>query len=168
MNEDPIARLKRLLSRLQDLTLMILKGHLLIEEQLDHFLSELSRAPAELVAARLTYSQKLHLVCAITGVKSDVLEFAKALNKVRNSLAHRADADDLPEQIVNMLRRFAPDAPARLTARQRVSWLRAQIVCVCGAINGMTDVCRALQANHGLQPTAARGIMRPPRLKPGR
>src|ERR1700690_952741 len=104
MTEKPEKKFSRHISKLQDLSLIILRGHLLIEEQLELFLTLAARAPDELKEARLTYAQKLQLVRAFSGIKDEIFEFAAAINKVRNYLAHRLEVDDLPTRIDSILR----------------------------------------------------------------
>jgi hypothetical protein len=86
MTEHITDRFSRLMSRLQDMTLLVLKGHLLIEEQLEYFLEQATRAPGQLVDARLSYAQKLQLVRALSGMSGEMFDFAKAINGIRNSL----------------------------------------------------------------------------------
>jgi hypothetical protein len=145
------------MSRLQDLTLIVLKGHLLIEEQLEYFMDQAARAPEQLRDARLTYAQKLQLVRALSGMNGEELDFAKAINGIRNGLAHRAEVKDLPNRIDVLLRQHNKQVPRNLTRCQRAAWLRAQLVFVCGALNGIADGFHAvmMQANPRLQRTAS-------------
>lgn len=139
MTEQIADRFSRLMSRLQDMTLLVLKGHLLIEEQLEYFLEQAARAPRQLMDARLTYAQKLQLVRALCGMSGEEFDFAKAISAIRNSLAHRADADELPSRIDALLRQFNKEVPQKLTPRQRAAWLRTQLAGVCGTLRGISD-----------------------------
>jgi hypothetical protein len=53
--EDPKRRFLRLIPKSNDLTLVVLKGHLLIEEQLDFFIERITREPKALNGARLIF-----------------------------------------------------------------------------------------------------------------
>jgi hypothetical protein len=139
MTENPEKRFYKHMSRLQDLTLLVLKGHLLIEEQLGYFLSKLARAPEHLKDARLSYSQKLQLVRALSGMGPDEVAFARAINAIRNSLAHRLDADDLPDKIDALLRQHKKGLPRKSSRRQLAALLRAELAFVCGRFHGMAD-----------------------------
>src|SRR5688572_17947526 len=54
------ARFRRLMPKTTDLTLLVLKGHLLIEEELQAFLEMSVKEPKALDDARLTFIQKYH------------------------------------------------------------------------------------------------------------
>lgn len=71
--------------------LSILKGHLLIEEQLNRLIEARLRNPVELSKAKLTFYQKLYLAKSfdLNDRESDWVWIAiEKLNKIRNSLAH--------------------------------------------------------------------------------
>jgi hypothetical protein len=50
-----------------DLSLLILKGHLLVEEQIDRLITRMCEAPKFLDEARLTFFQKFCLTLALVG-----------------------------------------------------------------------------------------------------
>jgi hypothetical protein len=156
MAEQVEDRFRRLMPRSQDLSVLVLKGHLLIEEQLNYFLKEAVRNPALLGKARLTYAQKLQLVEALSGSLGEKLAFATELNAIRNALAHRADVPDLPERVDALLHKFNKEVPKKLTPRQRAAWFCSQIAFVCGALRGFANGFHALvrlQANAPRQRT---------------
>src|SRR5437660_7092438 len=95
--EDSYDRYRRLMPRTQDLTLIVLKGHLLIEEQFDFFLEELSRQPKFLEQTRLTFMQKFRLTQALAGLgsRNELSIFVESINKLRNKMAHRAEIGSL-------------------------------------------------------------------------
>lgn len=69
---------------------IILKGHLLIEEQLRAIIRALVANPEHLDEARLTFANSLHLARAVAGHfnKGVCWSAAKQLNVVRNLIAH--------------------------------------------------------------------------------
>lgn len=144
--------------RSQDLTLLVLKGHLLLEEQFNYFLDGAARDPGLFADARLTYMQKLQVVRALSGMRGEAFRFAKELNVIRNTLAHHADVSDLPHRIDTLLHWFNNQVPKRLTQRQRAAWLRSQLAFFCGAFRGYAEgfqaVERAMRANQPLQRTS--------------
>jgi uncharacterized protein YdcH (DUF465 family) len=91
------SRLMRLLPKGRDLTLIILKGHLLVEEELNGFLINCSFQPEALDDARLTFLQKLRVVRAFYPLRRNALEWrvAEELNKLRNKISHHAEVLDL-------------------------------------------------------------------------
>ena len=79
------------------MTLIILKGHLLVEEELNGFLVHCSFQPAALEDARLTFLQKLRVVRAFYPLRQTAIEWglAEELNKLRNKISHHAEVLDL-------------------------------------------------------------------------
>ena len=79
-------RIKRLLPRSHDPTVVLLKGHLLVEEQLFACIASHCRDATKLEDARLTFAQKLRLAQALCGIQS--------LAACRNSaIAHEKHAN---------------------------------------------------------------------------
>jgi uncharacterized protein YutE (UPF0331/DUF86 family) len=148
-SDERLARIKRHLPRSQDLTLLVLKGHLLVEEQLERILESHCSHASELADARLTFRQKLQLVRALTGTGLlDAREgrFIEKLNSVRNKMAHRLDGFDGEGEIAGLLEFFADHDtpnPRDLPLRQKLSWLRSTIAIVCGILEGF---CRGYLA----------------------
>ena len=88
----PLVRLLKFLPS-DDVTLMVLKGHLLIEEQLVSILKTRIRHSKTLEEARLTFFQRLCLAKAI-GYREEndwLWHSIRKLNSVRNDLAHKVD-----------------------------------------------------------------------------
>lgn len=76
-----------------DLTLLTLKGHLVIENLLENILLRILRMPAMPDNLRLSFYQKWKLVAAAvcarnTDLETKLFESIGDLNKVRNDLAH--------------------------------------------------------------------------------
>src|SRR5674476_171882 len=67
IDESQYQRFCRLLPPLVNLELLVLKGHLLVEAELQYFLEAVSRHPNSLEDARLSFIQKVHLVQALGG-----------------------------------------------------------------------------------------------------
>jgi hypothetical protein len=104
-------RMDQHLEEINDPVLLILKGHLLIEEVLFSKLKEQVSEPRYLIDARLRFSQLLSLARAFFSpdVRAEhkvdmdsTWDALKALSEIRNRLAHRLDNDDMCSQ----LRRF--------------------------------------------------------------
>ena len=72
--------------------LLVLKGHLLIERQLNALIECKVIKPKALEAARLTYAKKLHLVEALYGeLPSISWSHLRDINSIRNSMAHELE-----------------------------------------------------------------------------
>lgn len=111
-NDAEMERLKaRLLLHMPkefDITLVTLKGHLLMEEHLDHLLYSLCAHPAVLKKERISFELKLKFVRAMTGdsgFESDPpWEALAALNKIRNSLAHKVEDPKFDGYVTEFMR----------------------------------------------------------------
>ena len=87
------ARFDKLVLLGADELTVVLKGHLLIEEQLLAITRSLLANPRHFDNARLTFSNALHLARAAAGHFNDGHCWAAAgrLNSVRNQIAHQAE-----------------------------------------------------------------------------
>jgi hypothetical protein len=100
--------------RTDDLTLLVLKGHLLIEEQINSMLDALLRNSVALRPARLDCYQRIRLLMAMTpdiGLHS-VLEAFEKLNTLRNKFGHMLE----PPQIEDRIRAFIDTVEERMEA----------------------------------------------------
>jgi hypothetical protein len=80
-----------LLPKSGDLSLVVLKGHLIIEELLFELAAIHCADRAELEKAKLTFAQLLHVVQALVKLPlgADVWQAISLLNAIRNSMVHR-------------------------------------------------------------------------------
>src|ERR1700720_3595355 len=75
----------------KDVALVVLKGHLLLEESVTRLLASLLRQPEAIEGANLRFHQKLCLIEALFPVDPYMMEAAEKLNTMRNRLAHHLD-----------------------------------------------------------------------------
>lgn len=91
-----------------DITLVTLKGHLLVEEQLDNLLYALCAEPQFLKKERISFDLKLKFVRAYYGdgrfASGSPWAALAALNKVRNSLSHRVEDPNFDNYVTEFLR----------------------------------------------------------------
>lgn len=93
-------RFIKLLPHGQDFTLVILKGHLLIEEQVRLFIYERMTHPEALKEAKLDCAQAISIAKALSPKEHEYIWNAvKKLNNCRNKLAHKAEPVGLDDQI---------------------------------------------------------------------
>ena len=115
--EDDAQRFVRLMPE-GDLTLVVLKGHLLIEEQLYVLLERRVAAPNKLRGLRLRFPQLVELAQALYG--GDDLErigrVCFALNTLRNDLAHRLESAELQAKIMGLERTFEDACGTQVTS----------------------------------------------------
>lgn len=94
-------RFDRLLGEVDELTVAVLRGHLLLEEQLQRLLGSAAPAPAFVEEANLRFPQLLQLVRAF--LPDETLELVwrslRELNGLRNQLAHRLEPRDLEARV---------------------------------------------------------------------
>ncbi|EVT69463.1 hypothetical protein [Stenotrophomonas maltophilia] len=90
--------LARHLPAMFDFTLVTLKGHLLIEASLDDYIRSMLEKPSALLdKTRLQFDVKVKLAHALSGDNPPPVLWTAIdnLNKIRNSLAHRLNDDNL-------------------------------------------------------------------------
>lgn len=82
-------------------TLLILKGHLIIEDLLRQYLDSKLQSPKELNKCRLSFRQLLYLVKSFFKPKTNewFWEAANDLNKIRNDLSHRLEPNNIESKI---------------------------------------------------------------------
>ena len=124
----------------QDPLLLLLKGHLLIEEELFAYIASYCKDVKKLSDARLTASQKLHVAHALGGGLFDgrMSECLKKLNSIRNHLSHRAELPNLKDAIDDYLKAWDDDndylPPKR--NRQRTGYLRNTLIFQIAMLSG--------------------------------
>ena len=96
---------KKHMPQIDELDLIVLKGHLLIEEQIDGIIETKTNKYEALSNARLTFFQKASLVEALLGYPNiDWLwENLRNLNGIRNELSHNLNSPKLVTKIDNFL-----------------------------------------------------------------
>jgi hypothetical protein len=85
-----------------ELTLVILKGHLLVESKILEFVLERLLSPAALVDARLSSHQLVCLaesLCLPNEEPKWLWQMARRLNKLRNDLAHNLEPKDIEARV---------------------------------------------------------------------
>ena len=150
VSETAIQRFRRLLPASHNPELIVLKGHLLVEAELERFLQVASRHPDQLNDARLSFVQKTCLVRAFGGwpPKDSLWLFIIQLNVLRNRLGHRLESGDIGTQIDGLLRIYwaeefiLPNSP-----RQRSTRLRQTLALVVAMMHGFTEGC-AMTTSH--------------------
>ena len=105
------------LPRSEDQSLVLLKVHLLVEEQIRAFVDERMHRPVALYAARLTFHQIACLAEALCtdDIHLNVWSAVKKLNQMRNDIAHKLE----PKSVEGQLREFCIliGVPARTEAK---------------------------------------------------
>jgi hypothetical protein len=141
--DDFRGRFRRFLPRSKDLTLIVLKGHLLVEEAINGLIDEHLSNPAALASARLGFAQRLAVLRALLseGAFEHWLDSAEKLNTLRNRMAHQLAPPQLERHIAEFLRTLEdPDVPSGEFEREAISKrLRRAIALLCGVLNGCRE-----------------------------
>ena len=141
-NTEAILRLVKHLPSLDDTTLIVLKGHLLIEEQLISILESSLRYPKALDETRLTFAQRLSLVKALKyrDKNSWVWEAIAQLNAIRNDLAHKLEPARLNEKMEEFFSFIGVSVPLDLDMNNKneciESRLRSALAFLHGVLSG--------------------------------
>ena len=104
--EARIERHKAHLPDGKDLTLLVLKGHLLVEEGLDELIQAACPEPQHIFAGRPPpFHMKMRIARAMTAhvVFPGLWPMIDALNTLRNDLAHRLDSPALTKKVVEFM-----------------------------------------------------------------
>jgi len=112
--EDFEGRFRRHLPKSDDLTLIVLKGHLLIEEMINRFITSLLANPDALAAGRLTFHQRVRLLQALLPRSSAVdktFHAVEKLNTLRNRFAHDLEPAQVECQIEAFVRQILSFRP---------------------------------------------------------
>jgi hypothetical protein len=145
-------RAERHLEGVTDVVVIILKGHLIIEEGLIAAIEAKCSKAEYLESARLSFYQKLQLVRALytsanvkqnpEDVMNTVFDALEALNTLRNRLAHNLE----PKDVMPLLKRvhfIHSEGSLSLTGKTIVSDLNLALAALIGYIGGLGDRERA-------------------------
>ena len=140
LTEEQTAAMQRLLSympREDDLTLLVLKGHLLIEERLYKIVTDKVRHAPAIEHARLNFWQ-LALVAKALTYKPEydwLWSSLKKLNKLRNQFAHNLEPAKVQELIEGFVRHLeTQELPLQSDRTDLASRLRYGIAFTYGAL----------------------------------
>jgi hypothetical protein len=149
--------LRRCLPGSNDLGLIILTGHLLLEEEIDGLIFENLANPAALQQAGLSFPQRLCLARALA-IPDDLdllLDIAQRLTDLRDHVASPAEHPQLERHLEEFLC-LVEDPEASLDDHERGTMsarLQRAIVFLCAELSGWRDV---YAARNSLIPTQSR------------
>jgi hypothetical protein len=132
----------------EDVALVVLKAHLLLEESATRMLASLLLQPEAIERANLRFRQKLCLIEALIPVNPYMMEAAEKLNTMRNRLAHHLDYPQIEAQVKGFLSLCEalkdPDEPddPETEAEPIILRLQRALTYLCGRFAGIS---RALE-----------------------
>lgn len=104
-SEKRIARIREHLPDGKDLILLILKGHLLVEEVLDELIAAACPEPQHILDRRTGFAMKARIAQSLSGhlLLRGLWPMVDALNTLRNDLAHNLDSPKLQDRLVTFM-----------------------------------------------------------------
>ncbi len=145
MIKNPVKQISQHLDKTDDPILVILRAHLLVEERLRDILAQISRAPEEVKAARLSFHQALCLCRAVIARQDEpAWDFLVRLNEVRNRIAHHLDPGDLDQLLGSVVTKLRSDYPDRLDTP--LDRFRMAVLYTCGYLDAVRGSTRLRQA----------------------
>jgi hypothetical protein len=138
--------------RSNDLTLIVLKGHLLMEEAVNRMLASFLLKPQAIEGAHLRFHQKLCLLRALAPVGAEgtvfrLFEAAEKLNILRNRLAHHVDHPQVEARAKDFLSLLEePGAEAEFELEPLARRLRRAITFACAGIEGVCEGIKAVRS----------------------
>ena len=79
---------KEYLQNINDIELLILKGHNLVEHSINRYIQDVVQRPDEYYKLNLTFAEKVGIMKFMTSIHLTIFEHLTLLNKVRNELSH--------------------------------------------------------------------------------
>jgi uncharacterized protein YutE (UPF0331/DUF86 family) len=126
-----------------DTTLVILKGHLLIEAELIDICGRLLASPQALTDEKLGFYSRLNLVRALLdddAVPDSIWQALKLLNRIRNKLAHNLESEginSLIQEFFDNLYEFDDFKSVNDTAENINKRLVGCMVFLCGSLSSI-------------------------------
>ena len=139
MSDDPVlARILGHLQSIDDITLLLLRSQLLVEQQINTALQKILPGAVALDVGRLTFHQRIQVLRAldVSRKAEDALRFTERLNSVHSRLAHQLEPVDIDEAAAG----FVNDVAAAVSLRFEDALPINVRMALCVAY-----ICRSLQ-----------------------
>jgi hypothetical protein len=121
-----------------DLTLIILKGHLLVEHQVRAFVDARLLTPNAIAQARFSSYQLICLaeaMCLPNKSPAWLWDMVRKLNSLRNHLAHNLAPADVEERVEQFLAAYRVDYPGASGLMGAIGNLYARVAALAGLAN---------------------------------
>ena len=137
--ENLESRFRRLMPRSKYITLIVLKGHLLMEENLNALLKSMVPSPSALDSVQLSVFARLQIVRALMPFQHDILDAAEKLNALRNKLAHHLEHPKIEILTVEFIEAFGRrvDEEEDIRPLKLHTKLKRCIIAICSFFCGM-------------------------------
>jgi len=153
--KNALERFKRHMPRGNDLTLIVLKGHLLLEEILTGIIEDNCRHPRALVEARLEFYQKLVLAKALLplGQNNELWKGVEKVNSIRNKFAHHIEPEGIVDKIDDLIVDWIePGFGCPKDTSSRAKALKSVLAFLCGAISGARETAKVAGSTQPAEP----------------
>lgn len=132
--QDSLLSFLRHFPRTDDTTLIILKGHLLLEEEINNLLHEMLANPDAIDGLQINFFIKTQFLRALIKNETldNILDAAEKLNRLRNRLAHNLE----PSGVDAAIRDFVTGADGRILGGEASpdQLLKRRIAFLCGQL----------------------------------
>lgn len=147
-SENDWQRIEQYFPNSADLTLQVLKGHLLVEELLRQIFEQLLAHPEALRGSSGTSFECHQVICLVEAITPDsnmepwVWSAAKRLNNLRNSLAHNLEPENLEQKVQALVQFVTHDNTVvkgildRLGTPEGMEF-KAVILAMCGCLSSL-------------------------------
>jgi hypothetical protein len=150
LQSQAVERMASLMPSQDDLTLVVIRGHLLVEEQLWSALKAHVHHPQAIEDAQLRFPQLLQIVKAVSAkpVPELVVAAALKLNALRNAFAHQLEPKKLQEKVDALVRPLEQPYAAVFShfPATTVGRVRGSVSTIYGNILGYWSVHAAANA----------------------
>ena len=148
--DDVLAALERHLKWQTDPELLLLKGHLILEQCLNELLRVYIADAGAIEKLNLSFSKKLDLLVALghkiyaPGKSGETL--IRDINRIRNKLAHRLEFQDLEVELKKWACSVIGQTPKTLNRRTTyINTIRRAFTWTCAFMSGVAEVKHALK-----------------------
>lgn len=132
--------LKSELTKINDIQLLILKGHIFVEYSLNCFLEVISIKKDSNFFKEFSFNNKIKIAenfTPIGGEDDDIIKELFLLNKIRNQIAHRLSFDN--SLLENLFKEVEKKSPKGTLSKSDATEYEKIIACIsflCGALFG--------------------------------
>ena len=132
-----------------DVSLVVLKGHLIVEELLVALVERHCFNPSSLAKARLSFAQTTYVAQALFRLPASApwWEPIRQLNILRNSLVHQLQPKELEEKVTNLYSlcwKPRPEDPRQIEPKTPAGKATFSIIYLMGQLAALDEVAKLL------------------------
>lgn len=137
--DQSIARFHEVMSKVDDITLITIKGHLLIEEVLTRTIALHLFHAEHFLDAKLSFDKKVSLARSLCLRKNNLGEWDMiiAINELRNVLAHNLESPRVRAKLGRLLELTKREAAPGIEEKMKEQGEKALIAYACGHVLGL-------------------------------